>query len=302
MTAVLENVARRVITKPLWYWETRRPYSIREQVFGLPAFRSASEANFTLAVLTTPRTVNNAAWSLYSMCQSLSSPPRLHLIIDGTLSSVRVSQLTTLFPGISMTTTKNHLAAVAAQVPALLQLARTHPMAGKMAAILDLQRTGNILFSDDDILAFKPMPEINDAIAQQTPFVLYLREQAAGAVQEEPSIKVGLQRLRLDWVKDINVGLMWMPCGTLDLELCERILAVSPEVRTWFPDTMLLAGLLARKPHQVLPDSYVVTTQRQFYFEKDVDYDEITLRHFVGPVRHLMYGRGMPKLWKRWRK
>ena len=47
---------------------------------------------------------------------------------------------------------------------------------------------------------------------------------------------------------------------------------------------------------------YVVSTQRQFYFEEDVDYDQMSLRHFVTPVRHLMYSKGMPKLWKQWKQ
>ena len=46
-----------------------------------------------------------------------------------------------------------------------------------------------------------------------------------------------------------------------------------------------------------LPRSrYVVSAQRQFYFEEDVCYDQIAVRHFITPVRHLMYSKGMPKL------
>ena len=260
--------------------------------------RAVPDSPVTLAVLTTPRTANNAAWTLYSLLKHLDTPVAVHLVVDGTLSTQRTAQFSALFPGLTVSTTRDHLARLAVRAPALLRLAETHPMAGKMAAILNLQARGHLLFSDDDVLAFRPMSEVNQAMANQDAKALYLREQAAGSVQEEPSIKVGLQKLGLDWVKDINVGLMWLPRGTLELELCERILTVSPEVQTWFPDTMLLAGLLARKPHQVLPDSYVVTTQRQFYSERDVDYDQITLRHYVGPVRHLMYKHGMPKLRK----
>jgi hypothetical protein len=60
---------------------------------------------------------------------------------------------------------------------------------------------------------------------------------------------------------------------------------------------MLIAALLAKVPSQVLPNSsYVVSTQRQFDHVANVKYEQITLRHFVGPVKHLMYLRGMPHL------
>jgi hypothetical protein len=289
-------MCRKLLTKPLWLWETQRSYPIRERVFQLPPLVSDDGAAVTLAVLTTPRTVNNAAWALYSLRKSLTSQVALHLIVDGILSPFRVGQLKALFPGLRITTTGQHLASLADQVPSLDRLAETHPMAGKMATVLDLQELGHLVFSDDDVLAFKPLSEINASIAEQPPTALYLREQAASSVQEEPSIKAGIQKLGLNWLRDINVGLMWIPKGSLDTRLCERILQASPTVQTWFPDTMLLAALLHQVPSQALPDSYVVSTQRQFFHEQDVDYDNITLRHFISPVRHLMYFRGMVRL------
>ena len=288
---------RRFVTKPIWWWETRRPYPIRERVFHLPATSVNSGRAVTLAVLTTPRTANNAAWTFYSILSNLTTPVNLQLIVDGQLSEKRNVQLRTLFPGLTFSSTHDHLTRLAVEAPALLKLAETHPMAGKMAAILDLQSRTHLLFSDDDVLAFQPLVELDAAIADGVSMALYLRDSAAGSVQEEPSIKSGLQKLGLNWLKDINVGLMLIPKAALNVALCEKILLASPPVATWFPDTMLLAALLAKVPSQVLPgSSYVVSTQRQFYHEADVKYEQITLRHFVSPVRHLMYLRGMPHL------
>ena len=46
---------------------------------------------------------------------------------------------------------------------------------------------------------------------------------------------------------------------------------------------------------EALPTSrYVISVCRQFYWERDVDYKTIAARHFTGPVRHVMYGKGMP--------
>jgi hypothetical protein len=46
---------------------------------------------------------------------------------------------------------------------------------------------------------------------------------------------------------------------------------------------------------RALPEArYVVSARRQFYWEGDVDYDAIVARHFITPVRHVMYRKGMP--------
>jgi len=290
---------RRILTKPLWLWETKRYYGMREKVFCLPPLGVRSNGGVpTLAVLTTPKTINNAAWALYSIARQLESEVSMEMVVDGQIGKHRVLEICRLLPGILISSVRDHVDRLAPSAPALFRLAKTHPMAGKMAAILNLQRRAHLLFSDDDVLAFRPLNDVDRCIVAGVPHALYLREQSGGKVQEEPSIRVGLEKLGLPWLHDINVGFILIPKDSLDIAMCDRILEESPPVETWFPDTMILAALLRQKAAQVLPDSYVVSTQRQFFYEADVDYTKVVLRHFVTPVRHLMYAKGMPRIWR----
>jgi hypothetical protein len=43
----------------------------------------------------------------------------------------------------------------------------------------------------------------------------------------------------------------------------------------------------------------VVSLNRQFFHEKAEDYSSIAVRHFTGPVRHVMDLKGIPFLYRR---
>ena len=52
---------------------------------------------------------------------------------------------------------------------------------------------------------------------------------------------------------------------------------------------------------QPLPrERYMVSHRGQFYAEQDDDYAEMITRHYIRTVRHQMYARGIPLLWRQW--
>ena len=70
---------------------------------------------------------------------------------------------------------------------------------------------------------------------------------------------------------------------------------------SWFIDQTVIALLMGAVGGQPLPaDRYVVSTRGQFYFEPELPSAGLVARHYTTPVRHLMYGRAMPLLWRQW--
>ncbi|MFM6623620.1 MAG: hypothetical protein ACKPJO_31330, partial [Dolichospermum sp.] len=93
------------------------------------------------------------------------------------------------------------------------------------------------------------------------------------------------------------------PHSALNIEICDYLLSEQYDSNSWFVEQTILAVLMKQAGGTPLSKSkYVVSSQRQFYFEKDVNYHQISVRHFVTPVRHLMYSKGMPLLWQKWQK
>ena len=76
---------RKLLTQPVWNWETKRSYPIRQRHSLLPPI-TVSPSSSRLAVLTTPAALPDAllaAWSWFRFLQTEGF--ELHLAVDGAL-------------------------------------------------------------------------------------------------------------------------------------------------------------------------------------------------------------------------
>lgn len=286
---------RKLLTKLFWKWETQRKYQIRQRAFNLPPIPVNANSSTVLAVLTTPSTICDAAWAAQSLLNYLPAEIGLTIVVDGELPATVIENLKVLFPGIILNFTRTLLEEIRSIAPKTAQLGDYHPMGRKLATILSLQQKYNLLYSDADILCFGEMPEISQALKTNSEIGLYLQD--IGKVQIEPITLERVHSLGLEYASTINVGFLYIPQNSLEIGIAEKLLDDQKEISSWFPDTMILSVLMQQAKAKPLPRSrYVVSAQRQFYFEEDVCYDKIAVRHFITPVRHLMYSKGMPKL------
>ncbi len=293
-SALKIRLIRKLVTKPRWWWDRYRPYPIRQRVFQLPPLAVAEEADCTLAVLTTPQSIANAAWTAYTFLRELGACVRLSLVLDGRWPAAGAARLRQLFPRVELLETAALVAQLASACPMVNELAKYHAMGRKLGAILSLQRGGHLLYCDDDVLALSEIPELKSEILRGSPRGLYMQDQGL-QLQHEPSLMRVVRELRLPLAETINVGVLLIPRNSLDLEVAGRLLGRAGRIDTWFPDTVVLSVLMALQNASPLPPAeYLVSTQGQFWFEGTVDYSAVRVRHFVGPVRHLMYSEGMP--------
>lgn len=295
------QLERKLLTKPIWWWETRQKYSIREKFFDLSPFSVNPAPSTVLAVLTTPKSICDAAWAAQSFLRYLPPEMGLWIVVDGELSIVTIEQIKVLFPGVTLIQTRTLLEELRPIAPNVVKLGESNPMGRKLAITLCIQQKYNTIYSDSDVLCFGEMPEVYQAVVNQSP-AMYIQEIAE--LNADRSLLKRVKTLGYDYALTLNGGFQYIPRQSLQVDIAEELLdAQEHDSTSWFVEQTILAVLMRQARAKALPKSrYVVSIQRQFYFEEDVCYDQIALRHFVTPVRHLMYSRGMPILWQQLQK
>lgn len=304
------KLASKVLTKPLWLWATRRSYPIRGRIFRLPALPVASQPGCRLVVLAGKSVLGDAAWAARSFLQMLSPHSAQSLGLDLYFDSADPAELrdaavrwTRLFPGSRVRSTWEAVAAFTPKAPALAGLAKASPVGRKLAVLLAAQEEGNVLYTDSDVLLFHPAPELSAALREAGP-ALYLQERG-GVLNGEHRLLAHAEAAGLPPpAAGLNSGLLFLPRGSLAWADAERLLAEDTHnACSWFIEQTIIALLLGASGARPLPaERYIVSARGQFFNETDEDYDALTARHFVTPVRHLMYARGMPLLWRRWQQ
>lgn len=304
------GVARRLLTKPVWWWERRQRHPIREWIWNLPPLVTTPDATTTVAILTATTHVTDAAWAARSLLCGLRNPVRLCVLLDDRELSAAARdefleqtqpRVSALFPGAELLPATSLADSLAADAPTVAAYGRAHPMGLKLAAVLALQRAGHLLYSDADVLAFAQLAEIDAAIAAGGP---PLHLQCVAETSSDAIVAARVRERGWSGCASMNAGFVFVPKNALALNDAEEILRGLDFSRLgWFAETTVFSALMRRAGAQPLPRArYVVSPRRQFYFEEDLDYAALTLRHFVTPVRPLMYARAMPLLWERWRR
>jgi hypothetical protein len=286
------RILRKLSTKPVWWWERGRSYPIRSRYHQLPPL-PAKRGGIHFVVLTTPDTLSDALWTAWSWYRYLRHEDcELEIAVDGVVSAAQSAAAAQLFPGIAIYPAESACRYVCEREPALEIFLHGHPMGRKLALILALSDQGPILYSDCDVLAFNRPHELLATIRRNV--ACYFPEAVDGA--RDPGIFERAKSLGLDYIPKFNAGFLYIPNGALPMKKAAEILATwRPPGDSWFVEQTVMSFMLRNVHAEALPpDRYVINNYRQFYWERDVDYKTVAARHFTGPVRHVMYGRGMP--------
>ena len=302
------GLVRKAVTRPLWWWHRRRPWPVRHRVFRLPPHAVTTAEGITrLVVQAAPHALEDAAWAAYSFLRHLDLPDErlgLTLYVD-TTDPAALAQAAArwqgLFPGALVLDTHEPGERLAGRAPALTAFARVHPTGRKLAVILDAQERGGILFVDSDVLLFRFPAELAQSMRLGGPPRYNLED---GELNGDARLVAHARREGWPAPAGLNSGLLFIPQGALSVLDAERLLASGEfNANSWFVEQTALALLLTAAGAEPLPgEQYVVCTRGQFYGDPDRDYGQMVTRHFTTPVRHLMYARGMPLLWRQWRE
>lgn len=287
-------MVRRLLTKPIWWWERNRKYAVRTRYQQLPRL-PVQPGRMHYVVLTTPASLHDALWTAWSWYRFLGPLQfEMEFAVDGRLREPEETAVRQLFPGISIYEVGPLLAPLIARSPALETFLRLYPLGRKLGLLLALSERRSFLYSDHDVLAFNLPVELLSFAESGIP--CYIPEEHAG--NSDPAILDIAKRLGFDYFSRFNSGLLHVRKESLSIDAAAQLLSSWGQPPfSWFTEQTVLSVLMRQAGAQTLPaDRYVVSPCRQFYWEKDVDYRTIAARHFTGTVRHVMYGAGMPAI------
>jgi hypothetical protein len=282
---------KKLLTKPVWYWERKREYPIRQRYMELPSI-TVTPSSARLVVLTTPAALPDAlwaAWSWYRFLQPIGF--ELHLAVDGDLEQSLQEQVSRIFPGIKVYNVNPVVAQLCQGRPALATFMQHNPVAKQVGIALALSREGAVIYSDHDVYAFNRPDELIARIHSGTPS--YFLD--SGVNCHDLPLLESLCTLGVEYTHDLNAGFLYIPHNAVSIGLAEEILCHwNPIPKQYFTPQTVQSVLMHAAQAQVLPkDRYIISNCRQFYWEQDVDYGKIAARHFTGPVRHVLYKFGM---------
>lgn len=290
----MNRFVSKLTTKPVWWWERKRRYPIRSRCDQLPSL-PVKQGNRRFVVLSTPDTFCDALWAAWSWYRFLRDEGwSLQVAVDGPVTEDDREAAIQLFPGVQIDSAQWACDYVRARVPGIQHFFDNHPTGRKLALILALSDRGPLIYSDYDVLAFRRPDELFSSMSRNAP--CYFSEELDGS--RDGQIAQRAHDLGLDFIPKFNSGFLYIPQGALSIRLAGKILATQrTSNESWFAEQTVLSFMLSRLHAEALPPHrYVISIQRQFCWEEDVDYAGIVARHFTTPVRHVMYKFGLPLL------
>lgn len=272
------------------------PYPHKAWILHRPPLPT-KEGGSELVILSRRKTFLDALWSAAAWMKYLGDRLALRLVVDGKVDPPMQKAFHRLFPNGIVCPVSDCIDGDLLSHRHIRSFYQNHRFGRTLVLKLALQRQTGILFSDPDVLVFKQPSEIIEHLNTNTP--CFLAEPRAAAVS--PWIKHRAERLSLKITNDFNSGVMFLPQGSLCISTCEKLLeGWSPEIPDHFPEQTICDVLLTKYGAASLPvDSYVVNSTGMWFWEKDIDYSNVKLRHFVGNVRHRMYLAGYPLVKKK---
>src|SRR5262249_3045974 len=152
----------------------------------------------------------------------------------------------------------------------------------KLAAVLVTSRTVPLLYSDSDVLVFRPPIEIL-AHLEANPDVPLYNKGGGGHEWNAPIIIDLMLKNGISPLDGFNCGLMFVPKG-LNLQFLKKfgdqILSNNPD---HFTDQSIFNALLSSTNAKSLdPSKYSVSEMGMYFYESDLEYTALVTRHFTG--------------------
>ena len=291
-----------MISKLFWRYERSRSYpALAQHAQVRRSFSNGTQA--TINVLTVPKCMDDAVWSLWSWMRVLEGKVTPRLFVDGVVTEEHRGLFENHFPGIHVHELRPWLGQRQDLGPQLRKLITAFPLGGKAALVAALSQDGPSIYSDSDILAFNRPAQLIDGLSSNKP--LYMLDRYGS--NYGPAVVAAVNEQHLSLPDQVNSGLIVLPKNCLSLAaletFLERFTGWEQLGQSWFSEQTLVALMMSvAKGEPLKHDDYVVSLDRQFVFERDVDYRHIAVRHFTGPVRHVMYLKGIPFLIKQFTK
>jgi hypothetical protein len=263
---------------------------VRPRVLQTPPIEGLLDRRCEIHVLTSQQDWLNLIWALKSFYAASGRKYELCIHDDGSLEPSSREQLQKHFPDARLI---DREAADREVLPALENFPRcrafreTNHLSPKLFDFRHFLRADRMLLLDSDVLFFENPAELLRRIEDPT----YLRNSVNADIQSGYTVDpvAAGERFGMTIPERFNSGLGVIHGDSLRLEWIEEFLDFPGILgHFWRIEQTLFALCSARFGVELLPDEYRVSLARGV--------EGCVAKHYVGAVRHLMYGEGIRKL------
>ncbi len=229
-------------------------------------------------------------WGLKSLYSSAAIQYSLCIHEDGSLTREQINEVRRQFPKARVIDRAHADAVVTPMLeglPRCQAFRHTNPMALKVFDFHAFLQSDRMLLTDSDILFFARPEELLRRVEDRNYKLNTLnRDWNYGYSIQSRDVR---PLLDFDFPDRINSGLGLIHRGSISFSAVERFLAL-PGIMSHSHriEQTLIALSSARFGFEMLPPEYDVHTGRS----RPAD----PCRHYTGPVRHMLYGEGIPRL------
>lgn len=269
------------------------PYPIKQKIFDLPPTLTKPSNNH-LVILVQHKTFFEGLWTAWNWLYFLKEDLDLIFVIDGEITENEQRSFDKLFPQAKFSSLESQIDRDLF-LNKSLQKFYSHHYFGKVFFLkLSLQKKYNILFSDPDILVFSNPTEIRESLKYNQG--IYCTEPGGSAY--DPRVLNRAIKLNINTIPNFNSGLLYIPQNYLSIDLFYELMkGWTTDKDHHFTEQTLLGVMMSASDAKALPmHEYVVNSQGMWFWQRDIDYTQVKVRHFVGNVRHLMYLYGYPTI------
>jgi hypothetical protein len=289
------NFTKIFIGRKISQFQRNFPYLIKQEIIKMPRILT-QDSRTQLVVLAQHKTFVEGLWTAWSWLNFLSDYLGLIFIIDGEVTEKENSVFANLFPNGKIVSLASQINEELLLNESLYQFYKIHKFGKVFLVKLSLQQKNDILFSDPDILVFSDPVEIRENLKHGQGF--YCNEP--GCSSFDPWIFERAKTLSIQPIRNFNSGLLYMPKNYLPSSLCYELMkGWTAEISHYFTEQSLFDVMMSASGAKALPVSeYVVNSQGMWFWQQDIDYTKVKVRHFVGNVRQRMYLYGYPTIKK----
>jgi hypothetical protein len=270
-----------------WYRDVVRPRILRTA-----PIENLTDERCGIHVLTSDGDWLNLVWSLKSFYWASGRRYRLCIHEDGTVGAEALRHLRGHFPDakiVEKATADAEVLPALSAFPRALEFRKTNHLSPKLFDFRHYLTTERMLLFDSDLIFFAEPTELLRRIESTDYRLNSVNKDVQSAYTVDPAQVRAEKGLFL--AEGFNSGLGLIHRESLNLEWIEEFLAIPGILgHFWRIEQTLFALCSARFGCELLPSEYRI--------QLGPGIEGCVEKHYVGAVRHLMYGEGMAALKK----
>jgi hypothetical protein len=269
-----------------WYRDVVRP-----RILDTPPIAETSDHRYEIHVLTSRHDWLNLIWALKSFYAASGRRYALCIHEDGTLDSAALSSLQRHFPTariIRRQEADQRLAHELREFPRSAQFRNTNLLALKVFDFIAFLQADRMVLFDSDLLFFdEPTAYLSRLEDGSYRLNAFNADCDSAYTVDAEAVKA---RLGFELLARVNSGFGIVHRDSIRFEWIEEFLALPglTEGHFWRIEQTLYALCSSRYGAELLPREYEVSLE--------VGIPPRIFRHYVGAIRHLMYGEGIAHL------